>query len=186
VDILVVGVGNLPLIKARIIELMVALSRSAVENGSDLQEALDINAGLVESIVQAEATEEIADFALRGLQQYMDCQIKIKHIKNPHIIHQVKQYVRENIFLDLSLELIAQSVYLNPSYLSKLFKENQGITLMDYVTKVRMEEAKKLLGNPKYHIDEISSKLGFADPSYFSKVFKRCEGMSPRQFRQRI
>jgi len=186
VDIFVVGIGNLPLIKARIIELMVALSRSAVESGADLQEALDINANLVEFIVRSEITEDLALLALQGLQQYMDCQIKTIHIKNHHVINKVKQYIRDNIFLNLSLEHIARSVYLNPSYLSKLFKENQGITIMDYVTRVRIEEAKKLLANSKYSIDQVSTKLGFTDPSYFAKVFKRCEDISPREFRQRI
>ncbi|MEL7564371.1 MAG: PocR ligand-binding domain-containing protein [Dehalobacterium sp.] len=186
VDIFVIGVGDLSLIKARIIEVMVELSRSAVENGADLQETLDINAGLVESIVQSTATEDLAIAAFKGLQHYLDCQVKNKHVKNSHVINLVKQYIRENIFLDLSLELIAQSVYLNPSYLSKLFKENQGITVMDYVSMVRIEEAKKLLDDPKFHINDVSSKLGFADPSYFSKVFKRYEGMSPKQFRQKL
>lgn len=186
VDIFVLGVGNLALIKARIIELMVALSRSVVESGAALHDTLDINAALVESIVRSEATEDIAVYALKGVQQYMDCMRKTGHIRNLQVVNQVKQYIRENIYANLSLEVIAHSVYLNPSYLSKLFKDNQGITVMDYVTKVRLEEAKKLLENPQYNINEISTRLGYADASYFSKVFRRYAGVSPRQFRQKI
>jgi two-component system response regulator YesN len=186
VDIFVLGVGNLTLIKTRIIELMVSLSRSAVESGADLQETLDINASLVESIVRSETTDDIADFALKGLQQYMDL-IKISgDARNLHLINQIKQYIRENIYTNLSLEIIAQHVYLNPSYLSKLFKDNQGITIMEYITKVRIEEAKKLLENPQYNIYEISTRLGYTDPSYFSKVFRRYAGVSPQKFRQKI
>jgi len=186
VDIFVLGVGNLSLIKTRIIELMVALSRSAVEIGADLQESLDINASLVESIVRSETTEDIAACALKGLQQYIDSIKKTGHIRNLHVINKVKQFIRENIYADLSLEIIAHNVYLNSSYLSKLFKDNQGITVMDYVTKVRIEEAKKLLENPQYNICEISTRLGYTDPSYFSKVFRRYAGISPQQYRQKI
>lgn len=186
VDIFVFGVGNLSLMKARVIELMVALSRCVVESGADLQESLDINAALVESLVRSEATEDIAAYALKGLQQYMDCIVKPGHMRSTRVVNQVKRYIRENIYLNLSLENIAQTVYLNPSYLSKLFKDNQGITVMDYATKVRIEEAKKLLENPQYNIDEVSSKLGYHDPSYFSKVFRRYVGISPREFRAKI
>ena len=55
---------------------------------------------------------------------------------------------------------------------------------MDYVTRVKLDEAKKMLGNTRYKIDEIAVRLGYSDASYFSKVFKKNEGMTPTQFRQ--
>ena len=52
------------------------------------------------------------------------------------------------------------------------------------MTRVKLDEAKKMLGNTRYKIDEIAVRLGYSDASYFSKVFKKNEGMTPTQFRQ--
>ena len=67
-----------------------------------------------------------------------------------------------------------------------IFKESQNMTVMDYVTKVKLDEAKKMLSNPRYKIEEIAMSLGYSDGSYFSKVFRRHEGMTPTQFRQNL
>lgn len=75
------------------------------------------------------------------------------------------------------------SVYLSPYYACRIFKESEGITVMDYVTMVRLEEAKKMLSNTKYKIDEIATILGYKDASYFSKVFRKNLNMTPTQFR---
>ena len=81
---------------------------------------------------------------------------------------------------------IAQSVYLSPSYASRLFKKVQNMSLMEYLTRVRIEEAKRLLHNPQYLIDEIAENIGYDDASYFTKVFKRYEGVTPTQYRKTL
>ena len=98
----------------------------------------------------------------------------------------IKGFIRNNYTKNSSLEEIADSVYLSPFYVSRIFKESQNMTVMDYVTRVKLDEAKKMLSNPRYKIEEIAISLGYSDGSYFAKVFRRNEGMTPTQFRQNL
>lgn len=92
-------------------------------------------------------------------------------------------YVQSHLGGSFSLQDVAESVELSPYYASRIFKEDQGVTIMEYATKLRMDEAKLLLTNPRYRIDEIAAKVGYGDSSYFARVFKKHEGMSPRDYR---
>jgi len=184
-DIYIVGAANIPSIKARTLELLIVVSRGAVDAGAEFEQILEINADVVQEISALNIIEEIDLSAVQALEKYMNAVHRNNKVKNHQIINKIKEYVRNNYSKGLTLEEIAESVYLSPYYISRLFKEEQGITIMDYLTKVRIEEAKKFLRNPKYNIDEISEKIGYNDPSYFSKVFRRQVGLSPTQFRQK-
>lgn len=183
-DIFIMGAAKLPIIKARTVELGVILSRAAVEGGADSEQALGINTEFIQDISKFNTTAEIDLAAAKALDKYLQAVQRNNGIKNHQIIHGIKEFVRKNYNKNLTLEEIAASVYLSSYYVSRIFKEEQAITVMDYVTQVRLEEAKKLLRNPCYQIDEIAEKLGYNDASYFSKVFRRNVGMSPTQFRQ--
>lgn len=186
VDIVTLGVGKTPVIKARVLELMVVLSRAAVERGADLEKTLQMNDKFVQLISRSGNIDEINLGVVHALEWFMKHTQRDHKAKNLSAVNKIKRFIRENSCRCLTLEEIAHSVYLSPYYVSRIFKEEQGITVMDYVTKVRLEEAKKLLRNHNYNIDEISEKLGYSDPSYFSRVFKRYEGVSPKQFRQQV
>ena len=81
---------------------------------------------------------------------------------------------------------MARKVYISPYYLSHLFREELNITFLEYLTMVRMEEAKKLLKDTSLSIVAIASQVGYEDASYFSKVFKKYVGISPAQYRKNL
>ena len=81
---------------------------------------------------------------------------------------------------------MAQQISISPYYLSHMFREELAITFVEYLTMVRMEEAKKLLKDPSLSIVAIASQVGYEDASYFSKVFKKHVGMSPNRYRKNI
>ena len=83
------------------------------------------------------------------------------------------------------LEDAAREVGLHPTYFSKLFKEEMGISFTDYLSKVRVEAA-KLLMRSDYSLAEISQMVGFNDQSYFTKVFKKHTGESPHRWRTQM
>jgi two-component system response regulator YesN len=98
-------------------------------------------------------------------------------------IDRVMAYVNNHINEDISLAKLADLVYFNPSYLSRLFKQTTGINLLAYINKIRIEKAKKLLQESNMKIHEISSSVGYESASYFTQFFRRNVQMSPQEYR---
>ena len=96
------------------------------------------------------------------------------------VIEIVEQYYQE----DISLQSIAEEVYLSPSYLSYLFKKEVGVSLIKYITMTRLDKAKELLLSGNMKISDIAAKVGYQNYSYFNITFKNNVGVSPAQFRE--
>lgn len=101
------------------------------------------------------------------------------------VVEQVKDYIRAHYNTEISLNEIAQRFYLNPYYLSQLFKKKTGMTYQNYLTLLRMEQAKRLLSETEYRIYEIGEMLGYNDTAYFSKLFERENGCKPSEYRRK-
>ncbi|MDH8676809.1 response regulator [Fusibacter bizertensis] len=77
---------------------------------------------------------------------------------------------------------VSKHLLVNQTYLRKMFKEEMGTTISEYLTKVRMESAKQLITEGQYKLSAISEMVGYNDPGYFSKCFKNYYGVSPREY----
>jgi YesN/AraC family two-component response regulator len=103
---------------------------------------------------------------------------------NNSLIHSTIQYIDKNFRQKgLKLQDIADHVYLSPSYLSYLFKKIVGTNLWDYVTKLRMEEGKRLILTTDKRRYEISDEIGYESPEHFSKIFKKYFGINPSEIK---
>ncbi|KRE69768.1 response regulator transcription factor [Paenibacillus sp. Soil750] len=100
-------------------------------------------------------------------------------------IYQVKQYINKHLDGDLTLIHLAEQIYLTPEYLSRLFKQTEGMTLSDYITNLKIHSAKENLKNPALQIQEVASQLGFTTAGYFSRFFKKVVGITPQEYRNR-
>lgn len=98
---------------------------------------------------------------------------------------EVCMYVLEHIEEELSVKILSERLFISKSYLSDIFKQNMGISLLEYITMVKMERAKMLLREEKLRNYEIADKLGFQDHEYFGRVFKKHTGISLTEFRQK-
>ena len=97
------------------------------------------------------------------------------------IIESVKEYINDNFREDISLDDVADYISFSKYYLSKLFKEVEGINYKDYLIQVRMEEAKKRLRKGD-KIKVVACEVGYSDRNYFSRAFKKYTGISPGKF----
>jgi two-component system response regulator YesN len=102
--------------------------------------------------------------------------------KNPEIRAAI-QYMTENYYKELTLADVAAAAAISPNYLSKLFKEYRNQTVMDFLERIRIEKALKLLKESNCSIKEISVQIGYRDPNYFSKVFKKVTNIPPTAVR---
>lgn len=100
-------------------------------------------------------------------------------------ILRVKRFIDANLHDDLNRERIAGQVYLNPAYLSRLFRKETGMSLTDYIVERRMEKVKELLTRTNVKISDIALSVGYANFSHFSKQFKRSTGLTPQEYRRK-
>lgn len=178
--------NNMEIIKSRVLELTVVLSRAAVEGGGNLEMVFGLNLKYLQQISTINSVEELCEWIIKVLERFTDSMFNVENINNYHIIQKAISYINMNSMNDISLDIVAEYVYLSPSYFSRLFKKEMGINFIDYLNKVRVEESKKYLANEKLPLSEIAHIVGFTDQSYYTKVFKKIEGISPGQYRKII
>ncbi len=97
----------------------------------------------------------------------------------------VRDYLDTHYAEDIKLDDLAQMLYINKFYLTHIFKEQFGITINNYLTQVRITNAKKHLRFTDWNLEKISLECGFNNVSYFIRTFKKAEGMTPGEFRRR-
>ncbi|MCM3781583.1 response regulator [Neobacillus mesonae] len=85
---------------------------------------------------------------------------------------------------DISLHRVANQINVNPSYLSRMFKQEKGENFISYLTKVRIESAKAYLMNRELRVYEIADKVGYQNYTYFNKIFKKMVGLTPEEYRE--
>lgn len=100
------------------------------------------------------------------------------------IISNVINFIQKNYSSEIGLEEISKLYYINPSYLSKIFKQETEENISGYITKIRIEKAKVLLKTGNIKIPNIAQMTGFNDYIYFYKVFKKVTGMTPKEFKE--
>ncbi len=95
-----------------------------------------------------------------------------------------KNYIFKNIYNPISVKQVAKFANVNSDYLSILFKKEVGISLIEYIQRERIEEAKKLLTFTTYPLSDICASLNFSDQSYFTKIFKKFTNETPGKYRK--
>ena len=184
--ILFKNAGQTELIRARILELAVVLSRAAVEGKAELEMILGLNFEYIQELGKIKSIEELCIWVVKVLDRFTESVYENRNIKNVDIIRKTREFIRANYKKKIKLIDISKAIYLSPYYLSHIFKKETGSTLLEYLTKVRIEEAKYLLENTQWNTTQIAFEVGCSDQSYFCKVFKKSESISPSDYRKRM
>jgi two-component system response regulator YesN len=100
-----------------------------------------------------------------------------------NLITQIMDYVQNHFSQEINLEKTAKDIHISSVHVNRIMKKELNITFLDYLTKVRIEEAKRLLQQTKLTINEICFRVGYHDPKYFSHLFHKIVGEKPTAYR---
>ena len=100
-------------------------------------------------------------------------------------IERVKEFARRNCHKKISLEDAADIVYLSPKYLSRVFKQFEGMGFSEFKLKAKMEKAQDLLKTTGCTVEQISYQLGYENPESFIRIFKKYCNCTPTEYRER-
>ena len=172
------------IIKSRVLELVVLLSRAAMEGGADSAEIFGLNDNYINEINNFKTIEELTFWLSKIMARFTDCVFDLADIRHKDTLFKAFDYIKKNYMLPITLEDVAKHVYLNPSYFSRIFRNEMKCTFVSYVNKIRINAGKSLLADTSLPLTDISSMVGFEDQSYFTKVFKKITGETPGRFRE--
>jgi len=178
-------IGELGILKARLLELLSILSRSAVEGGVDIGVMLEKNLTYVNKVMQINNQEDLCAWISTALNEFIELVYSSQDARKVSQIRPAINYIDANYDKPITLADVAKVSHLSISRLAHIFKEQMGITIIDYLTSVRIERAKQLLLATDQNCTEICFEVGYNNQSYFTRTFKGLVGMTPRQFKSR-
>ena len=176
--------GDMPTLKARIVELTVLLSRAAIRGGADAGRIFGMNYAYLDRIGGFDTVDELAGWLSGAMTRFTEQVFHLQDARNADVMFKAVNYIRRHYRRRLTLEETAAYIHLSPMYFSRVFKEDVGINFVAYVNKVRVEAAGILLLKGDLAIADISAMVGFEGQSYFTKVFRKVTGVTPGTYRK--
>ena len=168
----------------RVIELLLLLSRAAIQGGGDPEVILAASDQYIQKLHRLRSREEVAQWLAQALHHYTDLVFSFVDTRHRNVIRKAMSYMRLNCERNLTLGEVADYVGYSHTHFSKVFKEEMGCGFRTYLNQTRVEKSKVLLLADNTPMSEICSACGFEDQSYFCKVFKRLVGVTPNRYRK--
>jgi Response regulator containing CheY-like receiver domain and AraC-type DNA-binding domain len=109
---------------------------------------------------------------------------KLTGSHNNEIVGQACEYVLTHVNEEISVKQLSEKLFINKSYLSEVFKQNYGMTVLHYINMVKMERAKKLLQEGSLKNYQVADILGFKDYEYFGQLFRKHNGVLPSNYKK--
>ena len=177
---------KIDMIKCRVLELLVWLTRSVSDIGIRDENYHRNNALLYEELYHLNDPEAIRKLMTKTIELFIAVVAEAEKDNTLQSVYTVAEYIQSHFKEKVTIEDIAATVHLNASYTSHLFRKTFGYTITDYITYIRLENAKTVLADVNANINEAAMESGFSDVSYFSRVFKKIEGLSPREYKNKL
>jgi len=176
--------GDINVLKARLVELLTVLSRSAAEGGVDINLLLEKNLTYLNKVINIGSQEDLCVWISLALNDFIESVYTAQDARKITQIKPAIDYMEASYDQPITLADIAKAAHLSVSRLAHLFKEQMGITIIDYLTEVRIGQAKRLLLTTDKTCTKICFDVGYNNQSYFTRTFKDAAGMTPRKFRE--
>lgn len=180
--------GSLSLSDLQIQSLNILLSGMRKMSPVQLQlnEFLGKNILALENISRFETLDQLKNWLTNTIKSIIELKGVRNVPKKKDVIDEVKEYIIENYDKNISLAELSSRFFINPYYLSQLFKEKTGETYLNFVIKTRINKAKGLLQYTDMKVYEICESIGYSDTNYFSKLFEKIVGCRPSEYKKKI
>lgn len=176
--------GNINLLKARLVELLSVLSRAAAQGGVAINNLLNKNLDYINKVMAIETQEDICVWISHALDDFIESVYTSQDARKMSQLKPAIEFMQYNYAQPLTLTDIAKAAHLSVSRLAHLFREEMGVTIVDYLTNLRINHAKRMLLSSDNNCTRVCYDVGYNNQSYFTRVFKQIAGLTPRQFRQ--
>ncbi|MGI5874207.1 MAG: response regulator [Bacillota bacterium] len=171
-------------VRLKISEICTVVVRAAVESNIAFESMEDSRVELEQQLAEETNPDVMKEKVINWLNELVTKIRTSREFRNVNLIDKAVRYMEDNFQKEIGLEDVAKQVYLSTCYFSRLFKQVKGWSFTEYLTHVRMEEARKLLTTTSYSVAEIAMRVGFRDARYFSQVFKKHAGKTPGSYRR--
>ena len=180
-----IGHERSELLKGLLLELVVMISRAAVEAGAKQSEVLGMGYSHLTELAGIEDDEELAAWLRCSFERLFGAIERRQREEVPLVVAATLDYLRDHFDRDLNRDEVARHVGVSPGHLSELLKERTGRSYVELLREVRVAKASELLMTPDGPgLGEIALACGFCDQSYFTRVFRDVRGMTPGQYRE--
>lgn len=137
-------------------------------------------------ISQAESMEGLNLSIEQAMQEAITLLYQVKSNIYRKEVLRITEILQENVENKITLDCLAQEVNMNVNYLCRVFKQDTGRSIVQYMNELKINKAIELLKLPDTRIKEVASQVGIDDPFYFNRVFKKIVGLSPSDFRKKL
>jgi two-component system, response regulator YesN len=173
-------------IKLMVFEIAILLLRTVEETGGIIKNVTkDEKQTPYECVHRCETFRDLQQFLFMFTMNCIDEIEKARAGKGYTIVEKAKEIVDASLDnSEFSMDDVAARLYISPNYLRSLFKQQVGEAFVEYLTRIRMEKAQRLLDDATLKIHNIAEKVGYIDQHYFSMCFKKYFGLTPTDYRE--
>lgn len=174
-------------LKYHLIITIAFLTRYCIEGGMEMEAAYNLSDVYIRTLDKCRREAELHKLHREIVDDYTK-RMQIIHTKNryPKTITICLDYIYDNLHTRITLDELAAQTKLSPTYLSKLFHKEVGLTVSGYIIKKRIEAAENMLKYSDYSCLEISDYLCFSSESHFIQVFRKHTGYTPKRYREQF
>ncbi|MBO2517034.1 MAG: hypothetical protein CW338_07145 [Clostridiales bacterium] len=165
--------------------VQVILDATPEADRKDIAEKLSESSDIFSASGSREAFRECAQQLLQTALRTM--RGNSAYLKHNYVISRAEEYVKQNFCNpNITLISVAEHIHMSPAHFSTVFSQTVGKPFIAYLTSLRIEKAKELLASGDMKLSDIAMEIGYNEPNYFSHVFRKAEGMTPKEYRNRM
>jgi two-component system response regulator YesN len=171
------------LLRVRVYELLGTMIESAISGGGEVDALLILSKRLFAEVAIIRSQAQMEEWLISRASEMIDIVSRSHSNRTQTLVIKAKEYINLHFSEAISVKDVAEAVCISESYFKSVFKKSSGSSYSEYLTTIRMDQAKNLLNTTDKSVTEIAFDVGYQTPNSFSTLFKKQTGMTPTQYK---